>query len=96
MKKKQPFFLRNSHLLDNRNKLVIALILIFLSASNLSKLNAQIPTLPENADFYNYLSSFYNSDRYNPSDTTEGGEKSQHERLKKYGVQDYILMVILV
>jgi hypothetical protein len=81
--KKKTKLLRNSSLLKNGNIFVISLLLIIITASSFSALNAQVPMLPENADFFSYLSSFYNSDRYNPSDTTEGGEKAQHERLKK-------------
>lgn len=81
--KKKTKLLRNSCLLKNGNIFVIFLILIILTTSSFSALNAQIPMLPENADFFSYLSSFYNSDRYNPADATEGGEKAQHERLIK-------------
>jgi hypothetical protein len=42
---------------------------------------SQITSLPENATFYDYMDSFYSSDRYDPNDDSEGGAKAEHERL---------------
>ncbi len=60
-------------------RVLLFLVLIILVGT--SKLFAQPPSLPANANFYDYMSSFYNSSRYNPLDESEGGEKAQHERL---------------
>lgn len=45
--------------------------------------HSQIPSLPDSANFYDYLNFFYDSDLYDQDDTTEGGNKAQMERLKK-------------
>lgn len=63
-------------------KLTILFLVIFL-LTGFSALKAQILTLPENADFFDYMNSFYTSNSYKPSDTMEGGEKAQHERLSQ-------------
>jgi hypothetical protein len=48
-----------------------------------TKLKAQVPRLPNNTNFYGYIQDYYNSDAYNPSEESEGGEKTEHERLRE-------------
>ncbi|MCK9290584.1 MAG: T9SS type A sorting domain-containing protein [Bacteroidales bacterium] len=61
----------------------IILVIICLTVFTPLTTKSQVANLPENATFYDYLNAFYNSDRYNPEDETEGGQKVAHERLSQ-------------
>ncbi|OQX77061.1 MAG: hypothetical protein B6D64_08830 [Bacteroidetes bacterium 4484_276] len=51
--------------------------------ANNNAIKAQIMSLPDSANFFDYMEAFYNSDMYNPADSNEGGAKAQHDRLNE-------------
>ena len=57
------------------------LILMLISCATTFQLNAQILSLPDTANFYDYMDAFYSTSNYDQSDTTEGGDNAHHERL---------------
>jgi hypothetical protein len=58
--------------------LPLSLIFLFFSCRNLV---AQIPQLPDDANFFDYIQSYNNSDSYDPNENEEGGANAQHNRL---------------
>jgi len=56
----------------------LTIVLYFLAAA---QVQAQMLSLPDTANFYDYLNAFYASPEYDATDTAEGGYKAQHERL---------------
>ncbi len=45
------------------------------------QLKSQILTLPDTANFFDYMDSYYSASNYDQSDTTEGGDNKHHQRL---------------
>jgi len=63
------------------SKEIMVMVLINLFFFYSFPVKAQYLSLPDSANFYDYLNAYYNSSGYNPNDTSEGGGKAQHERL---------------
>jgi hypothetical protein len=81
MKSKHLLFEIRKHFTMHENWIILVIICLTIFTPITSK--SQVANLPENATFYDYLNAFYSSERYNPDDETEGGQKVAHERLSQ-------------